>query len=428
MAGYITNACRVYNAEQFITRFVTDNIYFYIGKQLPWNNDSVPDDPADSSADLRAIWKDILALKKIDANSITHAIRRIDWVSGTVYQQYSDTDAQLSIKSFYVINSTKQVFKCLNNKTTNVAGSFVASASTVQPVYNSTSPSTTIFTTADGYTWKYLFTISSTDANTFMSANWAPVYNVNNTSYISTGIYCIQLGSVGVGYLSAPTVTITGDGAGATATAVISGGQITRIDITAPGSGYTWANVVITGSSTTPATATAIIAPAGGHGANPAKELFAYYVILNISLQYGESDVFPTFNDYRRIGLIKNPLNTSSALATGALYNMVYSVTCTGTGILDQDAAVTWPGATANVLNFDNTIPSAISITLGNVFGSTPIVGTVITNGTYSFAITAINDSPDLKISSGEIIYEENLTPIVRRSDQQEIFNVVLEF
>lgn len=49
MAGYITTACRVYNAQQFISKFATDNnVYFYIGKQLPWNNDSIPDDPTDS--------------------------------------------------------------------------------------------------------------------------------------------------------------------------------------------------------------------------------------------------------------------------------------------------------------------------------------------------------------------------------------------
>jgi len=429
MAGYITTACRVYNAQQFISKFATDNnVYFYIGKQLPWNNDSIPDDPTDSVSVQYSTWKDILALKKIDASNITHAIQRIDWVSGTVYNQYDDTDSQLQIKNFYVINSTKQVFKCLNNKTTLIGGSFVAGASTVQPVYNTSLPSTTIFTTVDGYTWKYLYTISSDDANKFMSSNWAPIYNTDNSLYLSTGIYSIRLNSVGAGYLSVPTVTITGDGAGATATAIVSGGQITRIDITSPGSGYTWANVTITGSSTTQASARAIICPPLGHGTNPAKELFAYYVILNTALQYGESGVFPTFNDYRRIGLIKNPLNTSNALATGSLYNMVYRVTCTGTGILNQDDAITWPGGSANVLNFNNSISTAISITLGNVFGASLINGTVITNGTYSFTITAINDSPDLKISTGEIIYTENLTPIVRRSDQQEIFNIVLEF
>ena len=429
MAGFVGTQFRLHNAAEFIQSFAeTDNIYFYIGKQTEWNDDAAPDDPLDTTAEKSTIWRDMLAMKKISASNIRHTIPRVNWTSGASYVQFDDTDQQLLIKNFYVVNGTYQVFKCLNNKTTLVGGVFTPSASTVQPVYNPATPTVTIFNTADGYKWKYLYTMTTEDVSNFLTTNWAPVYNTDNSLYLSTGIYSIPVIGVGSGYLSTPTISITGDGSGATATAVISGGQLIRIDITSPGSGYTWANVTVVGSSTITATARAIISPFSRHGNNPAKELFAYFVTLNSKLEYGESGVFPVFNDYRRIGLIKNPLNTSGSLATGTLYNMIYDLTCTGTGILTQDESVTWSGGSAKVISFDNSIPGAIVIELGNVYGSTITTSTVITNGTYSFTVTTVNDSPDLKLGSGDIMYMENLSPIVRRSDQQEIFNIILEF
>ena len=65
----------------------------------------------------------------------------------------------------------------------------------------------------------------------------------------------------GTGYTTA-TVSISGDGTGATATANLSGGAITSINVTTPGSGYTTATVTITGDGTG-ATATASLVLTG---------------------------------------------------------------------------------------------------------------------------------------------------------------------
>lgn len=428
MAGFVGTQFRVHNAAEFIQSFSeTDNIYFYIGKQTDWSS-SVPDDPMDTVAEKSVIWRDMLAMKKISSSNIRHVIPRVNWTSGASYVQFDDTDQQLLIKNFYVVNDTYQVFKCVNNNTTLIGGVFTPGASTVQPVYNPTTPSVTLFNTADGYTWKYLYTMTTDDVYNFLTTNWAPVYNMTNSLYLSTGIYSIPVINVGSGYLSTPTVSITGDGSGAAATAVISGGQLIRINITTPGSGYTWANITIVGPSTITATARAIITPFNGHGTNPAKELFAYFVALNTTLDYGESGVFPVFNDYRRIGLIKNPATTAGVTATGSLYNMIYTLTCTGTGILSQDESVTWTGGSAKVISFDNSTPGSVSIQLGNVYGTAIAASTVITNGSYSFTVTTVNDIPDLKLGSGELMYMENLSPIVRRPNQQEVFNIILEF
>lgn len=67
----------------------------------------------------------------------------------------------------------------------------------------------------------------------------------------------------GTGYTEA-TVAITGDGTGATATAVLDGGAVSAVVVTNPGTGYTSATVTITGDGSG-ATATAAL----GTVANP---------------------------------------------------------------------------------------------------------------------------------------------------------------
>jgi len=74
-----------------------------------------------------------------------------------------------------------------------------------------------------------------------------------------SGISSIQVTNPGAGFTSSPTVTIDGDGIGATATAIIVNGQINRIEIVNRGIDYTRATVTITGGGGYGATATAVI-------------------------------------------------------------------------------------------------------------------------------------------------------------------------
>ena len=63
----------------------------------------------------------------------------------------------------------------------------------------------------------------------------------------------------GQGFISAPTVTITGDGYGANATATIVNGRIQSIEVTNRGIEYTRATITISGGNGYGATAEAII-------------------------------------------------------------------------------------------------------------------------------------------------------------------------
>lgn len=74
-----------------------------------------------------------------------------------------------------------------------------------------------------------------------------------------SGINSFQVVNAGYGYETAPTVTIVGDGSGATAVAKISNGKISTIEILTKGSDYTKATIELSGGGGTGATAIALL-------------------------------------------------------------------------------------------------------------------------------------------------------------------------
>jgi hypothetical protein len=82
---------------------------------------------------------------------------------------------------------------------------------------------------------------------------------IEETPESFTGVSEIQVTNAGTGYTSEPTVTITGDGVGAIATAVLTNGKITNIVISNRGINYTRALVSISGGGGYGASAIAIL-------------------------------------------------------------------------------------------------------------------------------------------------------------------------
>ena len=74
-----------------------------------------------------------------------------------------------------------------------------------------------------------------------------------------TGISEVQVTNSGAGYITEPTVTISGDGTGATARAIIVNGKIQRIDVVNRGVDYTRAIITISGGSGFGSEAVAVI-------------------------------------------------------------------------------------------------------------------------------------------------------------------------
>jgi hypothetical protein len=149
----------------------------------------------------------------------------------------------------------------------------------------------------------------------------------------------IQMLSQGYGYIQdLVNVEIIGDGEGAQATATVEDGRITRITVTNPGTKYTKASVVITGNvdpedQIATAHARPIISPAEGHGKNAVRELYAKDITFFASVSTDKNQGFSVINDYRQIGIIKNPQtfdlfnNPTNVTYAGRSGTCCYSIT-----------------------------------------------------------------------------------------------------
>ena len=158
---------------------VYNNLYMSIGKPTPWLNDSNPPTPEDSIGYGYAVKTAIIAMKKVLKADMTLAIPRINWTSGSVYTMYEHDLAEEIIPNSYVItegSNQYNVYKCINNqKFVDDSTTSIAVQSTVKPTSTSVSE---IETTADGYKWKFMYSISLSDSLKFLTKDYIPVTKI----------------------------------------------------------------------------------------------------------------------------------------------------------------------------------------------------------------------------------------------------------
>jgi hypothetical protein len=463
MAAIITNKFRIHNAAQFKEGFseaAPTQMYLFIGRSQPWTSDAAPDTPVDTVEAEYFNYDDMIAMKRIQSSDVSHAILRRDWTSGKYYDIYrhnyngssaqgADLDAGTSTTrttlfdaNYFVVTDEYNVYKCLDNRN----ASNIVAASTVKP----TGTSTTAFTTADGYVWKYMYSISAADVLKFVSTDFIPVKTLDSNpgstdSYysqwlvqaaaVSGAINNVIVTNGGSGYSSAPTVTIDGDGTGATATATVSGGAVTAINITAAGTGYTYVTVSMSGGAGSNAAATAMVSPKGGHGSDPVKELGGFYVIMNVRLEYADgSGDFPVDNDYRRIGIVKDPIlygttNLATTSTLRATKTLTLQAGVSGTFSVDEVITQTSTGATGRIVSYDSTNRIIYYIKQQGVQNNIAFTTGNNVTGAGSGAVGNVSGlgNPEVAVDSGDIIYFENRRPINRASDQLEDIKIVVE-
>lgn len=126
------------------------------------------------------------------------------------------------------------------------------------------------------------------------------------------------------GYEITPSVDVVGDGLYARARALVntaSSNSIYKIEIIDRGLSYTFGTATVvgnTGGVSNAASLSVIVGPRGGHGADAEYELGGRYLGYSVLFANSEANTIPTTNDYRTIGILKDPLyaNVQFSLAS----------------------------------------------------------------------------------------------------------------
>lgn len=262
-------------------------------------------------------------------------------------------------------------------------------------------------------------------------ANVVSYNGTTKTATLSAGLTITP--NTSSSYHVGPKIIISGDGSNASAYANVSSGQVTHINMINVGSRYSYANVLVSGPGGTGATAVPRVSPPGGHGSDPLSELGAFNIGINVRITGTEGNTFPTNNDFRIIGIIKDPLLANGSLATGDAYRQTTKLTVTGinSGPYLQDEMVNGAtsGALGRVVTFANT----------NASGTDGIVDLVNVEGTFTNESLSGNTSsalgtvtavtgPELRPYSGESLYRENRPVTARTVDGIEDVKIVVRY
>ena len=486
MPAIITNKFRIHNQEQFVESFTESsaNVYYLgIGRPQAFATSTRPDGrtenqgtdaspltPIDSVGDEFYTFDDMLAAKKVSSTDISIVVPRRNWTTATVYDYYrhdygnrvtGTTGAQsansgatnLFDATFYVMSSSYNVYKCVDNNS--------AANSTVEP----TGTSSSILTTGDGYKWKYMYTLSATQQSNFISTDFMAVATNSTVSSAATdgAVNIVKIKTAGSGGTNGThtSVPIRGDGSSGLATVVVSGGAVTSVIVTNVGSGYTFAYIrnadIVTAGATslTGSELDVIIEPKGGHGFNAIKELGGFFVMMNTNFEAGETSNtgdFTTANDFRRVSLMRDIKSGGSAASATTLRGTkaVLVTSPSGTFTADEEINQATTGAVGKVVEWDsaNNILYYIQTKFndegcdanGNLTafsGTNTITGqssgasaTPSSSSTTvdSIAFTSGYNTGEIDADTGDIMYVENRSPITRAADQTENVKLIIEF
>jgi len=487
MPAIITNKFRIHNQEQFVESFTesSPNVYYMgIGRPQGFTtstrgdsrtqfegSDSSPLTPVDSVSQEFHVFDDLLAAKKVASTDVSVAIARRNWTSGTVYDMYrhdyghyvtgstttvvssSSGATALYDTSFYVLTDDFNVYKCLDN---NNGGT-----STTKP----TGTSTSILSTADSYKWKYMYSLTAAQQANFLSTDFMGVATNSTVSSaaVDGAVNIVKIKTAGSGGTngSHTGVAIRGDGSSGVATVTVSGGAVTAVTVTTPGTGYTYAyirNADIVSAGATSLSGSeldVIIEPKGGHGKNAITELGGFFVMMNTNFEADETantGDFTTANDFRRVCLLRDPKSGGSAASATTLRGTkaVLVTSPSGNYTVDEEISQATTGAVDKVVEWDSSnnilyyiqtrfndegvdsngnstaFSGANTITgQGSSVTSTPSSSSTTVS---SIAFTSGYNSGEIDADDGDVLYIENRSPITRAADQTENVKLIIEF
>ena len=439
MSATITKTLSVNKAIQFIEdNFATDsftpNTYFYTGKCTQWDDEYSPDIASYSPQENIKALRDRIYMKKLYLEDAILCIKRFNWETGVTYTR-ADHDVEYTKSSnwstqespFYVINSELNVYKCISNN--------YDSESTVEP----TGQSLEDINLGDGYIWKFMYALDQDIRDKFVSDTWFPVPYDDRKAFIQTQVEdatipgtidYIHVKNGGTGFTSTPTLRVKGDGYGAKAVAVVTNESISSIQISEKGSSYTFAEVEIVGNGSG-AELTPMISPVLGHGSDASQELGAFFIEMSTKLIGDEDGFLPTTGTYRNVGIVQNTRHINTNIITDEKINTISDLSVTdASGTFQENEKIIGEDTLSEALiYYDDSLASSkvmeiykINGTFANerVYGQES--GEVATIDLSTSTLTSVN------ITSGDLLYKENLIFIARREIQTEKFIFTIEF
>lgn len=433
MPNIVTKQLKITNSKNFIDSFALSNgnsLYMFFGKPNPWENgDVVVPSPKDNVENTTKIWDEMISLKRIQPENINHVVKRINWAYNDLYAEYDGEDENLFEKNFYVLNSEYNVYKCISNNND--------SPSRIEP----TGTSRDIITLSDNYRWKYLYNIPIESRLRFLTNNWMPVLTDTDISANAKGgaIENIKIINGGLDYPTSTTITITGDGEDAEVSPRLNLGVLYDFYYTNKGMNYRYAKATINDSSGSGkyANIKAIVSPIDGHGYDPISELGSHYLMINAKTDYNEGfGDFPGKFSFRKIGLIKNPIDVYQNIANASTLNAlsgIYVKTVVGSFSQNEFIEGTTSLAnayvvTSNVVSGNGYVKFIRNFDLTSNYNKFLPEETIL--GKTSGAIAKVSNLlyPELIPNKGDIFYVENKTPITRSIDQTDNLHLVIEF
>lgn len=428
----------------------SNEFFIGIGKSDTYDSSDTVITPVRTLEEEREARNNLQSVKKVTAQSFV--IPRSNWTAGGIYSSWRDDYVGIPTNSYYVLTEDNEVYICIQQGK-NAAGQ--ANTSLVKPNYiDAGVQQHEAFRTSDGYVWKLAYGISAARANSFLSSTFMPVQDVTVDSGSANAFELQQLNiqntakkgqivgfdivSGGTGYTSAPTVTITGDGSGASATAYVSGGAIVKVEMANEsaglGSGYTFARATLSAGN---ATIRPIIGPYNGFGKSAISDLKASSVMFNIKPDGAEGGTFNTTNDFRQILLFKNLEHSDSSVEGGryvgnvdrAQRYLTINGTIAASGfVVDELMTGGTSGATAYVDELDSSTGNRIwfhqnSKTKAGKFSD----GETITGSQTGSATVDSGDKYSIvDAHTGDLLYIENRARVIRSTVQTEDIKVIV--
>ena len=478
----------IYNSYQNIgvAEGDSDRFYMAIGRSEEWDSDAQPPVPNSSMGEVIAFQESIQSMKLIP--NVSYVVPRYNWSAGSVYEAWDNNYGSNTVVGpfgdiqfpYYVVTDENNVFVCVQQGRSTTGQ---ANTSNFKPTDVTGNP----FTVGDdGYVWKFVFSIGTVEARNYLTSAYLPVELILDSSV--GGPAFDELSTSRQSQLAVQNAAVPGEiigiavedgGAGFTGTtasieiigvplfgetvvaaqafARVYNGSIYEVIMKADStqSAYTFGANYYTASVTTPsgsgAKLRAITTGELGMGANPIINLNSSAVMFNATLAGDEGGDFNVSNDFRQIGIVKNPLKDSaqydnfvatgrdSAVSESTVYaykylaldssnNQLVSDNITGDEIV-EDAG----GAKAIVDYYDNQKEylycHQTAETGFEAFNGTEIS---VSQGGGTSAIRSNSFGPNLRPAevnnfSGEVIYIDNRSPITRDDEQTEDIKIVID-